>query len=107
MTKTAEKKTAPKIIPPRTVVTKLACPDDVCALIAGRRFRVGYYSRKDGLGVIWLVNEAGVYEQSWPRRGFERHFAIDRLTTETDFFGESKPTLRPLKRGWPTFGRRR
>ena len=25
----------------------------------GRRFRIGYYSRQDGLDCIWLVNEKG------------------------------------------------
>src|SRR4029077_6880782 len=59
----------PKIIPPlsrvRLVRTDKRTPTwrkDV-----GRQFRVGYYSRKDELDCIWLVNENGKYEQTTDR----------------------------------------
>jgi hypothetical protein len=47
-----------------------------------RIFRVGYYSRKDGLHSIWLVNDEGQYEQTTAHEFLYRcfdviHFAKD------------------------------
>lgn len=35
----------------------------------GEVWRVGYYSKKDGLNVIWLVNENGEYNWTIRKRG--------------------------------------
>ena len=79
----------PKVIPPRSRV-RLARADrrtpcwknDI-----GRRFRIGYYSRKDGLDCIWLVNEGGKYEQATDREFLLKYFEIERLSNEKSLYG--------------------
>jgi hypothetical protein len=95
----------PKVIPPKSVVLlrsfdpKLT-PDwkgDV-----GRVFRVGYYRPSDGLDCIWLVNEQGTYEQSTDRSTLLKHFVILKLSAESDFFGQRRGPLKPLKAKRPS-----
>ena len=89
----------PKVIPPRTRVRLVradrATPGWKNEI--GRRFRIGYYSRQDGLDCIWLVNEKARYEQTTNRDFLLRYFEIERLSDESDYFGAGKPKLRPLK----------
>jgi hypothetical protein len=72
-----------KVIPPRSVV-KLLAPwrDD-----QGRIFRIGYYSRQDGLDCVWLVNEAGEYEQTTDQKSIDEDFEVLKLSDETENFG--------------------
>jgi hypothetical protein len=93
-------KSIPKIIPPRSRV-RLARFDkhtpswrkDV-----GRQFRVGYYSRKDGLNCIWLVNEDGKYEQTTDRAFLLKYFDVERLSHETNFYGRGMRRLGKVRR---------
>jgi hypothetical protein len=88
-------KSVPKVIPPRSRV-RLARFDtntpswrkDV-----GRQFRVGYYSRKDGLDCIWLVDENGEYEQTTNRAFLLKYFDVERLSREKNFYGRGKRRL--------------
>lgn len=59
-------------------------------------FRIGYYNREDGLQCIWLVNDAGEYEQTTDRQALLKHFVILKLSNERDLFGDARPALRPL-----------
>jgi hypothetical protein len=82
-------KRIPRIIPPRSRV-RLIRADRTSRewqREIGRQFRVGSYSRQDGLDCIWLVNEKGEYEQTTDRDGFLRYFAIEKLTDERDYYG--------------------
>ncbi len=63
----------------------------------GRVFRIGYYSRQDGLDVIWLVNERGRYEQTTDRRSLVAHFDVIEVSDETDLYGAGKPQFDPLE----------
>ena len=85
----SSQKKLPRVIPPKTVVRRNTPK--------GRRFRVGYYSKQDGLDVIWLVNELGEYEQTWSRVKFENDFVIERMSKERDYYGRNRPVLRPLR----------
>src|SRR6266849_7716144 len=51
-------------VPPRSIVRAKTSPSRSWRKNVGRRFRIGYYSRMDGLDCIWLVNEEGKYEQT-------------------------------------------
>jgi hypothetical protein len=62
-----------------------------------RFFRIGYYSRQDGLDCIWLVNGRGEYEQTTDRATLLRHFLILRLSSERDVYGDARPPLPALK----------
>jgi hypothetical protein len=92
-------KHVPKVIPPlsrvRLVRTDKRTPTwrkDV-----GRQFRVGYYSRKDGVDCIWLVNENGEYEQTTDRDFLLKHFEIERLSQEKNFYGVGKRRLGKMR----------
>jgi len=94
-------KRIPKVIPPRSRV-RLVHADRTTPgwqKEIGREFRVGYYSRQDGLDCIWLVNETGEYEQATDRDGLLRYFTIVRLTDERDYYGIHKRRLGPLRKG--------
>jgi hypothetical protein len=90
----------PKIIPPRSRVRLIRAERNGRDGLnqVGRRFRVGYYGRKDGLDCIWLVNEKGEYEQTTDREHLLRDFEIEKLTGERDYYGLHKRRLGPLKR---------
>jgi len=81
-----------KVIPPRSVV-KLLSPwgND-----QGRVFRIGYYSRMDGLNCVWLVNEAGEYEQTTDQKSIDEDFEILELSDETDLRGDDREVLGPI-----------
>jgi len=81
-----------EVIPPSSVV-KLLAPwgDD-----QGRVFRIGYYSRQDGLDCVWLVNESGKYEQATDQKSITKDFQVLRRSDETDWFGFQREVLRPI-----------
>lgn len=90
----------PKVIPPRSRVrlVKAYRHTPTWRKDVGRRFRVGYYSRKDGLNCIWLVNENGEYEQTTDREDLLKYFEIERLSDEKNFYGAGKRRLAKLKK---------
>jgi HEAT repeats len=85
----------PKVIPPRSRVRLIRADDQPPAWRkdVGRQFRVGYYSPKDGLDCIWLVNEDGEYEQTTDRKLLLKHFDIEHLSQERSFFGRGRRRL--------------
>lgn len=91
---------APKVIPPRSVVIlasvdRKASPDWIAD--RGRMFRIGYYNPNDGLDCIWLVNDAGKYEQTTDRKTLLDHFVILKLSNEQDLYGVHRSALKPLQ----------
>jgi hypothetical protein len=88
----------PDVIPPRSVF-RLERSDDRTPdwkTDVGRVFRIGYYSRQDGLGVIWLVNKQGKYEQTTDREFLVKYFEPLEICDESDLYGEGKPQFEPL-----------
>ena len=81
-----------KVIPPRSVVKLLSRWGND----QGRVFRIGYYSRQDGLNCVWLVNETGDYEQTTDQKSIEKDFEIVWLSTETDMHGVDREILGPV-----------
>jgi HEAT repeat protein len=81
-----------KVIPPRSRVRLIRADERTpnWRKDVGRQFRVGYYSRKDGLGCIWLVNEKGEYEQTTDAKFLAKYFDVERLSTETNLYGLGK-----------------
>jgi hypothetical protein len=89
----------PKIVPPRSRV-RLARADDQTSpwkKDIGRQFRVGYYSSKDGLDCIWLVNEKGEYEQTTDRRMLLKYFDVEHWSGEKNLFGRGRPRFRRIR----------
>jgi hypothetical protein len=85
----------PKIIPPRSRVRLIRADDQPPSWKKeiGRQFRVGYYSPKDGLDCIWLVNEGGEYEQTTDRKFLLKYFEIEHLSDERSLFGRGRRRL--------------
>ena len=79
----------PKVIPPRSRVRLVRADVQTPSWKKdiGRRFRVGYYSRKDGLDCIWLVNEQGEYEQTTNLKFLLKYFDVEHWSREKNFFG--------------------
>src|SRR5262245_24598952 len=89
----------PAIIPPRSVF-RVVRGDKRIPLWnkqVGRVFRIGYYSRQDGLDCIWLVNERGKYERTTDRRFLLGYFQPVRISRETNLFGDNKPQFRAIR----------
>jgi hypothetical protein len=94
------KRILPKVIPPHSRVRLIRADKHTPSWRkdVGREFKVGYYSHKDGLDCIWLVNESGKYEQTTDREFLLKYFRIERLSNETNFYGVGKRRLIKLKK---------
>jgi hypothetical protein len=92
-------KTIPKIIPPRSRVRLIRADSHTPSWKKdiGRQFRVGYYSRQDGLDCIWLVNENGAYEQTTDREFLLKYFDVERLSQEKNYYGRGKRRLGKIR----------
>jgi hypothetical protein len=89
----------PKVVPPRSrfrLVRSDAKTPDWKADV-GRVFRIGYYSRQDGLDVIWLVNEDGKYDGATDRDFLLKYFELIEISDESDLYGDRKPPFEPLR----------
>jgi hypothetical protein len=58
---------------------------------------VGYYSPKDGLDCIRLVNEDGEYERTTDRKFLLKYFDIEWWSQERNFFGRGRRQLRRIR----------
>src|SRR3954465_15703499 len=87
------------IIPPRSKVELVRADKNTERWKAniGRRFRVGYYSRQDRLDCIWLVNDAGEYEQTTDHEALSKYFKIVKRSKEKDLFGANRRRLPRLR----------
>jgi hypothetical protein len=63
----------------------------------GRIFRVGYYSKMDGLDCIWLVDENGKYDQTIDHESLRRFFDIQSVAEERSLYGRGRPQFPPMK----------
>lgn len=63
----------------------------------GRVFRVGYYSRRDGLDCIWLVNDQGPYEQTVEHEFLYRHFDVIQFADHNNWYGRRRPKIPPIR----------
>lgn len=88
----------PKIIPPRSRVRLIRADRQTPSWkkAIGRQFRIGYYSRKDGLDCIWLVNDNGAYEQTTDRAFLVKYFDVEHLSQEKNLYGRGKRRLRKI-----------
>ena len=85
-------------IPPRTVLrlNKLWPNARKQGHEVGEIWRVGYYSKKDGLECIWLVNTEGQYAWTSDHDWLYRKFEILSRSDEDDFYGDNREVLLPL-----------
>lgn len=92
-------KARPIPIPPLSVV-RLSCrhgENKSWKRNRGRIFRVGYYSRQDGLDCIWLVSEDGKYEQATNHEFLYRYFDIIQFADHSNWYGHRRPKIPPIR----------
>ncbi len=63
----------------------------------GRIFRVGYYSRQDGLDCVWLVNDEGEYEQTVNHGYLYLYFDIVSFADHVNWFGRRRPQIASIR----------
>ena len=87
-----------QIIPPLSVVRLARCDRHTPQWKnqIGRVFRVGYYSRQDGTDCVWLVNDAGEYEQTVEQVRLLKFFDLLERSSERALFGRNRPPLPAL-----------
>jgi hypothetical protein len=84
------------VLPPRSVLRVRAIANPEIDIHAGDTFRVGYYSKQDGLDCVWLVNHLGEYEQTWDQKSLLDTFKVVELSDETDLFGTDRPKIEAI-----------
>jgi hypothetical protein len=80
-------------IPPGTVVRVKDFSARKAKWNGNKRFRVGYYSREDGLDCIWPVNNDGEYEETLDHDFLYKFFDIELLSKERSLYGKNRPRL--------------
>jgi len=100
---TITKHDAPIPIPPRSVVrlARRHGRKGFWERNRGRVFRVGYYSKADGLDCIWLVNDDGIYEQATDHDFLYRYFDVIQFANHSNWYGHRQPKLLPIRRASP------
>lgn len=75
-----------------------ACPNDSprWKKSLGAMYRVGYYSRRDGLDCIWLVNEAGEYQETVDHDYLSKYFDVVQTSDEKNLYGAKRPQIGPV-----------
>jgi hypothetical protein len=93
-----KKWSASKPIPPKSVVRLIASPSDspYWKNKLGAIYRVGYYSRRDGLDCIWLVNESGEYQESVDHDYLSKYFDVIQASEEQNLYGANRPPIGPV-----------
>jgi hypothetical protein len=94
--KPKKKYSFPVPIPPCSVVSVRRDVGKPWASEAGRVFRIGYYSKMDGLDCIWLVDETGSYDQTIDHECLAKFFEIQSLARERSFYGRGRPQFSPM-----------
>jgi hypothetical protein len=95
--KPKKKYSFPVPIPPCSVISVRRKPRGASAAEVGRIFRVGYYSKQDGLDCIWLVNENGKYDQTIDHEYLNKFFDIQSIAKERSLYGRGRPQFLPMK----------
>jgi hypothetical protein len=86
----------PTPIPPGTVVRFKDSHARKWRGSGNKRFRVGYYSKQDGLDCIWLVNDEGKYQETVDHEFLYKFFEIELLSKERSLYGKNRPHLGPI-----------
>jgi hypothetical protein len=95
--KPAKKFPFPVPIPPGSIVAVKDIPRSPWAKKIGRVFRIGYYSRMDGLDCIWLIDETGQYRETLDHDYLEKFFEIRSISKERGLYGRGRPPFPRLK----------
>lgn len=59
----------------------------------GRIYRIGYYSRQDGLDRVWLVDDDGDYFGTVDQASIVSNFDVVYRSEEKDLFGSAREPI--------------
>jgi hypothetical protein len=91
----------PTPIPPSTIVRVKDSHAKKWKGNGNKRFRVGYYSKQDGLDCIWLVNDDGEYQETVDHEFLYEFFEIEVLSKERGLYGKNRPRFGPISSNAP------
>ena len=85
-------------IPPLSVVRLAAYPrtSPGWKKRLGSIYRVGYYSGRDGLDCIWLVDESGDYCETVDHNYLFKYFDLIQVSREKNLYGRGMPKIAPV-----------
>ena len=77
---------SPSVFPPLSLVRVVRVTESEPAWCGyeGRIFRIGYYSKNDGLDCVWLVDDDGNHCETVDQEMIRTHFEVLRLSEESD-----------------------
>jgi hypothetical protein len=81
----------PVPIPPGSVVSVMRVAKSPWIRELGRVFRIGFYSKQDGLDCIWLVDQNGKYEQIIDHEYLHKFFRVESVAKERSLYGRGRP----------------
>lgn len=83
------------IIPPLSLVkiSKVTKQQPAWKNRKGKIYRIGYYSKQDGLDCVWLVDDEGSYCGTVDQEMIKTHFEVLELSDETDLYGDDRPVI--------------
>jgi hypothetical protein len=81
----------PVPIPPGSVVSAIPVAKSPWMREVGRVFRIGFYSKQDGLDCVWLVDQNGKYEQTVNHEYLHKFFRVESLANERSLYGRGRP----------------
>ena len=64
--------------------------------LIGSVLRIGYYSRRDGVNVTWIVYPNGEYGETTTHSHLNRYFRLIGESDEVDLYGDARPILKAL-----------
>ena len=76
-----------KVIPPLSIIRLNDSVPKRYKKYIGKMFNVGYYSRQDGLDVIWLTDKNGDLVMTINHEELHKYFEIVELSKERSFYG--------------------
>jgi len=60
----------------------------------GQIYRIGYYSKQDGLELIWLVDDNGEYNWTADNEFIDKYFEIIEPSKERSIYGNNRPKIK-------------
>jgi hypothetical protein len=83
-------------IPPRSEIAVREDNPGPYTRLLGKRLRVGYYRRSEGLNLIWIVYPDAEYGETTDHSHLREFFRVVVDSGETDLYGDDRPVLAPL-----------
>jgi len=77
-----------EVIPPRSIVEliKVGEPPHLWKKDLGTKYEIGYYSKNDGLDVVWLLKINTDHRETVDQDAIRKYFKIIYLSDEKEYY---------------------